>query len=58
MQWPLEDHLLIYEWLLLASEWPFVKEVFPEEMKACLSFWSKGLTGGWSSAADPPSGPS
>lgn len=44
-KWPIEDYLLIHEWLTIAKDWPFVKEVFCFDVYACLSFWSGAIAG-------------
>lgn len=43
--WPVEDQLLIHEWLMGAREWRFVQECFVDEVGACLAFWSSLLSG-------------
>lgn len=39
--WPKQDWLLIRDWLMLASQWEFVKELYSSEAQAAISFWSQ-----------------
>jgi hypothetical protein len=39
--WPTDDWLLIRDWLIVASQWAFVKEWFSFEVQAAISFWSQ-----------------
>jgi hypothetical protein len=40
LRWPREDRTIVVEWLIVASGWSFVKEMFSREVEACIVFWS------------------
>jgi hypothetical protein len=41
MTWPHDDQMVIRDWLLLASTWPFVQDLFAFETQAAIAFWSE-----------------
>ena len=40
-EWPREDRFLIRDWLVIASQWEFVKQLYDSNVEVGISFWSQ-----------------